>query len=34
MSIIEQVKDLIKRVENADHWITIGADEEKGKKGT
>jgi len=32
MKLIEQIKNLIQRVEN-DHWITIGADEEEGKKG-
>lgn len=34
MALIEQIKNLINRVENEDHWITIGADEETGKKGT
>ena len=31
MTLINQIKDLITRVENGDHWITIGA--EDGKKG-
>ena len=31
MTLIEQIKNLVNRVENEDHWITIGAEE--GKKG-